>query len=66
MEGLKVLPKGMCRGSINRPGWWKGNLALFQMLGVVGRVVDICPKADCPPPDKQWVRAFIDSVVGAA
>ena len=41
--------------SINRPGWWKGNFALFQMLatwveGSRGRVVDICSKADFP----QW------------
>ena len=30
-----------------------------------GKVVDICPKADCPPataPNKQGVRAFIDRV----
>ena len=25
-----------------------------------GRVADICPKANLPPPDKQGVRAFID------
>ena len=43
------------RKPINRPGWWKGNFALFQMLatwveGSRGRVVDICSKADFP----QW------------
>ena len=36
--------------SKSRPGWWKGNFALFQMLatGGGGRVVDICLKAYSP------------------
>ena len=46
---------------VNRPGWWKG--ALFQMPAIGwGKMADICPKADSPPPNKQGVRAFIDRV----
>ena len=36
---------------INRPKWWKGKLALFQILatgGVGGRVIAMCPKANSP------------------
>ena len=27
-----------------------------------GGMADICPKADSPNPDKQWVSTFIDRV----
>ena len=34
---------------INRPSWWKGKFALFQMpVTTRGGVADICPKADSP------------------
>ena len=41
---------------IKRPGWWKGNFALFWMLATWGT-----GKANSltPYPDNQWVRAFI-------
>ena len=45
---------------INRPGWWKGKFALFQMLatGAGGRMADISPKA-CPThAERQGVRAL--------
>ena len=45
---------------INRPGWWKGKFALFQMLATWagGRMADISPKA-CPThAEKQGVRAL--------
>ena len=45
---------------INRPGWWKGKFALFQMLatGAGGRMADISPKA-CPTrAEKQGVRTL--------
>ena len=38
LEHLEVLPKGVgssclpLKRPINRPGWWKGKFALFQML----------------------------------
>ena len=37
---------------INRPGWWRGKFALFQILATRVGVSDICPKTDCPhsPP----------------
>ena len=37
---------------VNRPGWWKGKFALFQMPATWGQdkvFRDICPKADFPP-----------------
>ena len=74
----RVLPKEYACGvrllapqkPINKPGWWKGKFALFQMpASGVGRVADICPKADFPTPhptpDKQRVKAFIDTVAGS-
>ena len=43
---------------VNRPGWWKGKFALFQMLATGGgSVADICRKADSLP-DKQGVRVL--------
>ena len=34
---------------VNRPDWWKGKFALFQMPATSGgRVMDICPKANSP------------------
>ena len=46
--GIQLLAN---QKSINRPGWWKRNVALFQILVTSGRrrVADICPKVDCPP-----------------
>ena len=47
-SGVRLLA---AQKSINRPGWWKRNVALFQILVTSGRrrVADICPKVDCPP-----------------
>ena len=46
-----------------RPGWWKGNLPLFQMPATGGksRGEQISVQRPTPPcPDSQWERAFID------
>ena len=42
----------------------KESLLYFRCQQLVGRVVDICPKADSPTPNKQGVRAFVDRVGG--
>ena len=44
---------------INRPGWWKGKLALFQMPATEGggeRGLDICPRASATPHHPQLPR----------
>ena len=39
--------------SINRPGWWKGEFALFKMPATCRvRRADGYPKADAPPHQK--------------
>ena len=64
----KLLPKGICgfRCSlpINRPSWWKGNFALFQMQALVSEWGGDrhLSKGQFPSPDKPGVRAFIDRV----
>ena len=51
--------------SINRPGWWKGKFALFQMPATCGvRRADVYPKADGPPPETSEARASIDKRKG--
>ena len=43
--------------SINRPGWWKGEFALFKMPATCGvRRADGYPKADARPPRQKPVR----------
>ena len=42
----------------------KESLPYFRCQQLVGRVVDICPKADSPTPNKQGVRAFVDRAGG--
>ena len=61
----QLLPKEVCvwirlRKPIHRPGWWKGNFALFQILATVGWWA-ICPKANPPSqlPTSKGPRAFI-------
>ena len=55
---------------INRPGWWKGKLALVQMPATEGGGGRIAVQRPPPPPttpncsNKQGVRAFIDRVRG--
>ena len=62
---VQLLPKEVCvwirlRKPIHRPGWWKGNFALFQILATVGWWA-ICPKANPPSqlPTSKGPRAFI-------
>ena len=68
-----MLPKGMCWGlwllaaqkSVNRPGWWKAKLVLFQLPatgGEGGGHLSNGQLSRSSPSDKQWVRAFIDRV----
>ena len=50
---------------INRPGWWKGKFALFQMLttgGAGGWQTFVQKLTLAPPPPKQGVRTFVDRV----
>ena len=44
---------------INRTGWWKGKLALFQMPATRSGRADVCPKVDSPFTDNQWGKSFI-------
>ena len=46
----------------NRPGWWKGTFALFQMLATGGWGWQTSVQRPTPP--QQAVRAFIDRVGG--
>ena len=56
--------------SVNRPGWWKGKFALFQMpaTGLMGGVrIDVCSKADSPPhppTGNQWGKNFYSQKEG--
>ena len=45
----------------NRPGWWKGKFASFQMLAAWWGVEtgDICPKASSPQLKSSGVRDFL-------
>ena len=53
---------------VNRPGWWKGKFALFQMLatgdGEGGKHLSKGQSHNPPPHDNQGVRLFIDRVGG--
>ena len=46
---------------INRPGWWKGKFALFQMLANVGgQMLATSVQRPAPPGATSGARAFID------
>ena len=49
---------------INRPGWWKGKFISNAGSWGRGRVADICPKADSPPPGNQRGKSSYRQSVG--
>ena len=66
--GVLVLLKGVCGARLlaaqkttNRPGWWKGKFALFQMLAtVVAGRCGCLSKGQLPTLATSEARAFIN------
>ena len=65
MCGFRLLA---AQKPVNRPDWWKGKFALFQMPATGGGVGEggrhLSKSRLSPSPDKQGVRAFIDKSRG--